>query len=318
MANRTLRLGLAQMQPVVRDLPANMDTVADFVARAEQQNVELLLFPELALSGYPVRAWFSEASLRPDGEEVDRLRALSKRVALCVGFIEETQDAEFFNSAICLIDGQITHVHRKIYLPTYGLFDERRYFASGWGVGAFETPWGRMAMLICGDCWHVALPYLAVHDGADLLLVLAASAREGLSETIPPQAAWERMNQSYALTLSTFLAFCNLVGSEEGMHFWGGSHLVLPDGNMLAQASVDQPELLVAELEMSLLRKQRLVLPFRRDDSLLLTHQIATRMLARKAERRDGFLSLLGAGEGPPASTPPPPSTPAPGPETTS
>lgn len=284
-----LRIGIAQYSTQLADLSANLDRLANYVERAVDEEVDLLITPELALAGYPMGSWFSSASVSPSSPEFKRLKELSRRVPMIVGLIEETEDFEFFNSAIYLHDGRVGHLHRKIYLPTYREFDERRYFKAGWSVSAFETPWCRMGMLICGDAWHLSLPYLLSHDGADVIVVLAASAISGLTSEISSQEAWDRMNRSYALTLSTFIAFSNLVGENGGKQFWGGSHVVLPNGSLLAQASLDQEELLVATLDLPLLRKQRLILPFRRDDSLALTSELGREILLRKVQRVRGL-----------------------------
>jgi len=293
MKKRHLRVGVAQMECVLGDVDANLEIAADFVARAKQEGVELLVFPELALSGYAIGGRFHKAALRPHGPRARRLRELSRDVAFAIGLIEETEDHEFYNSGLFLSDGNVRHVHRKVYLPNYRQFDERRYFGAGSVVQAFNTPWGRMAMLVCGDAWHLSLPYLAVHDGADLLMIMAASSREGLAENIPCEGAWERMNRSYALTLSTFVVFANRAGSEAGLHFWGGSHVVLPNGNLLCKAKIDEQDLLVCDLDLAQLREQRMVLPFRRDDSLPFTLQLGHRILESKTHRRNGFFSEM-------------------------
>lgn len=288
-SQRILRVGIAQMHPALADLTANLDRLAKFVDQAVEENVDLLVTPELALTGYPVGNWFSSASVRADSPEFKRLKELSRRVPMIVGLIEETEDVEFFNSAVYLDDGHVRHLHRKIYLPTYRDFDERRYFMGGWSVAAFDTPWCRIGMLICGDCWHLSLPYLLAHDGADVLFALAASATSGLTEEISTRDAWERLNRSYGLTLSTFVVFANLVGEIGGKQFWGGSHVVSPAGHILIQASVEEEMLQVATLDLSLLRKQRLILPFRRDDSLSLTTQLGMDILTRKNKRISGL-----------------------------
>jgi len=294
IANRkVLKVGIAQFQPELADLRANLEKLEGFIDRAVAEKVDLLVTPELALTGYPLGPWFSSASVGPSSETYRRLKEFSQRIPMVVGLIEETEDFEFFNSAVYLDKGHVRHLHRKIYLPTYREFDERRYFKAGWSVSAFDTPWCRMGILICGDAWHLTLPYLLCHDGADVIIVIAASAVSGLTDEISSQDAWERMNRSYALTLSSFLVFSNLVGECGGKQFWGGSHVVLPDGGLLEQASLEEEGLLVASLNLKLLRKQRLILPFRRDDSLSLTSELSREVLQRKSAR------VKGLGDGP-------------------
>jgi len=293
----SLRLGIAQVHPKLGNLPANLDNLAAFVEQAVAANVDLLVFPELAITGYPAGPWYSSASIGPFSPEFARLKELSHRVPLIVGLIEETENIEFFNSAVYLSAGRVQHLHRKIYLPNYRHFDERRYFKAGRSVSAFETPWCRMGMLICGDCWHISLPYLLAHDGADVIVVLAASAMMGMTEAISTRDAWERMNRCYALTLSSFVVFANLVGETDGIRCWGSSHVVIPDGQILNQAGSDQEELLVTTLDLNQLRQQRLILPFRRDDSLSLTTELGREVLLRKNRRANG---LSGAHPSPP------------------
>lgn len=302
------RLGIAQMASVLGDVDANLDKIALFVRESEAAGVDLLLFPELTLSGYPVDDCFAETALRPDAPQVGRLRELSRRVGLVVGFVEETEDTDFFNSAMVLAGGKLCHVHRKVYLPNYRIFNERRAFTPGWDVRACDTPWGRMGILICGDCWHVPLAYLLAQDGADVLLFLAASSREGLTHKIGCRDAWRRMNRCYGLTLSSFVAFANFAHAEQGFDYYGGSHVVLPNGNVLAEAG-EEEELLVADLDLGLLREQRLILPFRRDDNLAFTLRLGDDVLRRQGTRLRGFHAMVEPPERPVAAT----ETPGPG-----
>ncbi len=297
--NGSVRIAVGQMDCSLSDVSANMATVERLCEDAIAQSCDLIVFPELSLSGYAVGEEFSNSSLRIGDDAVQTLRRLSKRIGIALGFIEETDDARFYNSAMYLEGGHIRHVHRKVYLPNYRDFDERRYFGPGQGMWAFDTPWGRMAMLICGDMWHLGMPYLAAHDGADVLLVMAASSTRGLTPAISVRDAWERMNQTSALTLSNFVVFANRVGGEQPsgcdkpLEFWGGSHVCAPCGRMLGQAAIGEEDLLVANLEMNELRHQRLILPFRRDDSLSFTLDVGRKIVRAKSQRRDGFLSLM-------------------------
>ncbi|TVQ29863.1 MAG: carbon-nitrogen hydrolase [Phycisphaeraceae bacterium] len=299
MPRKNLRIAIGQMDCVLGDVGANMATVERLAAEARDQGVELLVLPELALSGYEVGSKFTEASLTKGGKQIRTLKKLSREVGIVLGIIEETEDSEFFNSAMCLVGGEILHVHRKVYLPNYRGFDELRHFGTGRGVWAFDSPWGRMAILICGDAWHLPMPYLAAKDGADILLFLAASSTDALTPSISVRDAWERLNQTYALTLSAFVVFANRVGVEPDtdgggkLNFWGGSHVCKPDGSFSAQAPIGEEHLLLDTLNLSELRRHRQILPFRRDDELRLTLEVGHRVLSDKSTRRDGFFGLI-------------------------
>jgi predicted amidohydrolase len=290
------RIALGQIVSRSGDVEGNLERILAAVEAARAQGADHVVFPELALTGYLVNNTFAHSAVTVGDPMVQRLRDASQGIAITLGFIEETPTSLFYNSAACFEDGRILHLHRKIYLPTYGRFDERRYYGAGSRVQAFDTRQGRMAILICGDAWHLALPYLAAHDGADVILVLAASSEQGLMDTCSCEDAWQRMCQSYALTLSCFVVFVNQAhGSDPELHIYGGSFVAGPDGNLVAQSDTDGPNLVVADLDRAELRRQRIRLPFRRDDSLVHTIETAQRVLARKVERdhfTDGPSSL--------------------------
>jgi len=279
------RIGIGQIHAVANDVAGNLERIEEMIDRADDEGIDHVVFPELALTGYIVDERFAEAAVKLESRTVDQLRRLSHRVGLSVGLIEETRDSLFYNSVAFFEEGAIRHVHRKVYLPTYGPFDERRYYAAGWDVSAFATSLGRVGMLICGDAWHLPLAYLAAHDGANVLLIAAASSRDGLAQTTPCEQAWRWMCQSYGLTLSCFVVFANLAGEDDGHDFWGGSFIAGPDGNLLAQSQTNQSDLVVADLDLAELREQRIRLPFRRDDSIAHTIQLARRVMSRKMER---------------------------------
>lgn len=283
------QVALGQLATELGDVEANMAKVESRCEEAIRQGADLILFPELALSGYSVGERFHEVATTLDSPPIERLRQVSKRIDICTGILEETPDVDFYNSSIYLSGGEILHLHRKIYLPTYGRFDERRWFGQGRDVSAFDTRFGRMAMLICGDCWHLPMPYLAVHDGADVLLVMAASSRQGLAETVHPQTAWNSMNHSTALTMNSFVLFSNRAGTEGDLQFWGGSQIILPDGSVQSEGALDKEDLVLGEVDMSLMRRQRIILPFRRDDDLELTLRMGNKILQRKESRQRSY-----------------------------
>jgi predicted amidohydrolase len=195
--------------------------------------------------------------------------------------VEEDVRSRYFISAAYLSEGEVLHVHRKVYLPTYGLFDEGRFFASGGRVQAFDTRFGRIGILICEDFWHASPPYLLWLDGADLLIFISASPSRGL--TASPQletTRWvEHINQAYASLFTSFIASVNRIGYEDGINYWGGSTVHGPDGELISSGPYQQEALTLTEIDFSELARIRTRLPLLRDERPEMTLRELERIL---------------------------------------
>lgn len=266
-------LGMAQLAPVLGDLERNLALHEKILREAEGQGVDLLLFPELSLTGYFLKDMVPSVALTPRDSRLDFLKRASRGMAIVVGFVEESSDHRFFNAAAYFDDGKLRHVHRKLYLPTYGLFDEQRYFAQGDKLRAFDTRFGRMALTICEDLWHPATAYLAALDGAQVILCVSASPGRGLRPggTFANAAAWEHLNRAYAQLFTCFLCFCNRVGYEDGACFWGGSEVIAPTGEALVRAPQLEEALLTVTIDRREVQRERIANPLLRDERLDLT-----------------------------------------------
>ena len=172
-----IRLAIAQIDTVLGDVEANLETHMARIDEAVQAKADLVVFPELSLTGYALQDLTAAVARRPmaDDPVFQTLLTASQRTDLLVGFVEHDKRHRIYNSAAYLSQGEILSVHRKVYLPTYGLFDESRFFAWGDSIRAFNTRFGRLGVLICEDFWHASPPYLLWLDGADLLLFMSAS-----------------------------------------------------------------------------------------------------------------------------------------------
>jgi predicted amidohydrolase len=201
---------------------------------------------------------------------------------IVVGFVEEDIRHRFFIAAAYLSQGVVIHVHRKVYLPTYGLFDEGRFFAWGDDVLAFDTRFGRMGILICEDFWHASPPYLLWLDGAEMLLLTSASPGRGLDNNPKLRSArWvEHINQAYASLFTIFVAHANRVGYEDGLNFWGGSTLFNPNGDLMNQAKFFEEDLLITEVDLNQLHRTRSRLPLLRDERTSLMMREMQRITA--------------------------------------
>ncbi len=268
----TFQVGLAQIAPRLGDVRANLDSHLEWIARAQEQKVDLLVFPELGLTGYYIKDLVPSLAARPvPGDPIfGPLLQASRELDLVVGFVEQDERYRYYIASAYLSGGQTLYVHRKVYLPTYRLFDDARFFAAGRDFRAFDTRFGRMGLVICEDAWHVSAPYLLWQDGADFIVDIAASPGYGLASALPGQLASEQTVDSflrtYAELMTTFVIYVNRVGLEDGISFWGGSVAMSPDGTRLCAAPLLDESLVVAEIDVDALRRSRLRLPTLRDE----------------------------------------------------
>jgi len=265
-----LKVGLAQISPFLGNVQSNLRLHLDMIEQARKQEVQLLCFPELSLTGYVLKDQVFEVAIMATENNaiMAELLAASQSIDLLIGFVEEDRRHRYYNSAVYLSQGQIVHVHRKVYLPTHGMFEEGRYFAMGDSRRAFDTSFARAGILICRDFWHMSSPYALWLDGADILLLMSASPGRGLSSeaALGSSRLVELLNQMYATFLTSFVLHCNRVGFEDGINFWGGSTIFGPDGNLVAQAPYFEETLLTATLDLGALRRARIQLPLLRDE----------------------------------------------------
>jgi predicted amidohydrolase len=254
-------IALAQIDPVLGDVPRNMQKHVEVAQKAKDQGAQLVVFPELSLTGYSVKDmnWDLAINLERDTSPVAELLELSKSVSLLAGGIEEDSTFSIYNSAFLFEDGKVSSVHRKTFPPTYGLFEEMRYFARGRTVRCADTKYGRLGVLICEDLWHISLPYLLAHDGAQVIITLVASpTRMGPNEQQLQAAAVNlEQHKAYARLLSTYIVFCNRVGFEDGINFWGGSDIVGPDGEVVVRAKLFEEDMIIARIDANEVRRAR-------------------------------------------------------------
>lgn len=280
-----LTISLAQINTRLGDVEANLEKHLSLAREARSAGADLLIFPELSLTGYVLQDLASTLAHSPKADDpVFRpLLDASHDLDLVVGFVDEDHRHRFFIASAYLSQGKVVHVHHKVYLPTYGLFDEGRFFAWGDAIRAFDTRFGRAGILICEDFWHASPPYLLWLDGADLFLFASASPGRGL--TAEPQlesARWvEHINRAYASLFTTFVAHANRVGYEDGLNFWGGSTLFDPNGDLVAKGPYHEEALTLAEIDLNQLHRTRARLPLLRDERTALVMKELDRVLGK-------------------------------------
>ena len=278
-----LNLALAQINTTLGDVQANLDKHLSLLAEVKKQNADLVVFPELSLTGYVLQDLVPSVAHQPtdDNPIFKPLLKASHDLDLVVGFVDEDSRHRFYIASAYLSGGKVLHVHRKVYLPTYGLFDEGRFFAWGDSVRAFDTRFGRMGILICEDFWHASPPYLLWLDGADVLLFTSASPGRGLNDSEKLESArWvENVNRSYANLFTCFVAHNNRVGFEDGLNFWGGATVFDPNGERIAQGPYFEEALTYVTLDLNQLHRTRARLPLLRDERTSLVVRELRRIL---------------------------------------
>ena len=279
-----IKVGLAQIYPKLGDVAHNLAAHLAAIDNARQQHVDLLVFPELSLTGYQVQDLVPEVALRADESDpiFAQLLAASADLDIVVGFVHEDKRNRFYIANAYLSGGAALHIHHKLYLPTYAMFDESRYFARGNSVRAFDTRFGRVGMLICEDFWHVSPPYLLWLDGADVLILNSSSPSRGLndSERLGGTRWVELVNQAYGSMFTAYVLHCNRVGYEDGKNFWGGSSVVDTDGEFMTNGLYFDEALITQEIDLNQLHRTRARLPLLRDERPGLVRRELGRILS--------------------------------------
>ncbi len=281
-----LNIGLAQIYPKLADVEANLDKHLEYIRRAIDAGVDLVIFPELSLTGYQVQDLVPEVAIRAEKDD-PTYRALldaSKRIDIMFGFVQADERQRFYLASAYLSNGKTLHIHHKVYLPTYAMFDEGRYFDAGEDVRAFDTRFGRVGMLICEDFWHMSPPYLLWMDGADVLLFQSSSPSRGLDagDRLSGSRWVELVNQAYGSIFTTYVIHCNRVGYEDGKNFWGGSSVVDPDGEFVTHGCYFDETLITQAIDLNQLHRTRSRLPLLRDERPEVMHRALGRILDGK------------------------------------
>lgn len=274
------RVTLAQINPTLGDLQKNLALHLAEIEAARRTGSGLVLFPELSLSGYFLKDQTAEIALRLEAPLLAELARESKDISIAAGFVERSPEGRLYNSVGFFEDGRLIHVHRKVHLVTYGMFDEQREFAAGDRFVAFQSKLGRFGILICEDLWHVSSAYPYFLADVDVLLVHSCAPGRGVGASdgqLTSQRTWSTLLTAQALTTQTWVVWTNRVGWEDGIFFSGGSRVIDPFGEVLAALEGLEPGRLDVRLTSRELERARLSTPLRRDAKPWLLEQSLSR-----------------------------------------
>ncbi len=302
-----MKVAIYQTSPVLLDVKANIEEVTAKIQEGREKGAQLIVFPELALTGYFVGQRYHEVALRLDSQEVKQLASATKGTAAVIGFIEESASMNFYNSALIAVDGEILFAYRKLNLPNYGVFEERKYFAAGKTVPVFRLHGYPIAVFICNDLWHPSLPYLGVCQKADIFVTLFNSSEGSMGTEFSNIESWRIINTFYSRIFGIYNICANRVGKEsfrerravarvpseetngdkapdppgraQTYRFWGGSEIINPYGQQIAKAALHEPDEVFGEISQNLLRQKKILLPYLRNDDPYFTHRELQRIL---------------------------------------
>ncbi len=277
-----MRISLAQVAPRLGNLQKNLELHNYFIEKARKKKADLIVFPELSLTGYTLMDMVQEVGLNPAKAPLfKRLRASSREIDIVLGFVEEKEPGLFYNSAAYLSKDQILHIHRKVFLPTYGMFEEGKFFGQGKNFRPFATPFGKMGLMICRDFLSFGAGYILFVGGAEVIVVISAAPGRGFSNEggFATTRMWELMGEALSFFSSSFVAYSNRVGFEDGKAFAGGSFIYNPLGNLIAKAPGVDEQMIIADLDLEEVRSARKKWPFKRDDRPELLLQALQRIV---------------------------------------
>ncbi len=302
-----MKVAVYQTKPILLDLKKNMKDIIAKIHQGKEKGAQLMVFPELALTGYFVGKRYHEVALRLDSKEIKKLAAATKGTAAIIGFIEESPSLNFYNSALVAVDGKALFAYRKLNLPNYGVFEERKNFAAGKHIPVFRLFDYNIAVFICNDLWHPSLPYLGVCQKADIFVTIFNSSQGSMGSEFSNIESWGVINTFYSRIFGIYNICANRVGEESlemryadfdvfstiedikestknlmplpTYNFWGGSEIVNPFGSQVAKAALYKEDVIFADISRDLLRRKKILLPYLRNDDPYFTHRELQRIL---------------------------------------
>ena len=257
-----IKLALAQISSKRENKKENLLKIEELTAKAKEKCADLVIFPELSLTGYVLHDQIYELAELIPGPSTKKIEELSKKTGTHIIFgmpeLSEKTEATIFNTAVFVGPNGFIGKYRKMYLPTHSVFEEKRYFRPGYQSAAFNTPVGTVGLFICYDIFFPEVCRLTRLKGAELMVCISASPAVRRNY-------FEILTAARALENTAFLAYVNLVGVEDGLQFWGGSRLLSPTGDLIAKAKYDEEDLVLCEVDYSDIRPAESFIPTLRD-----------------------------------------------------
>jgi len=302
-----MKVAVFQTSPVLLDVKANLEDIISKIRKGREKGADIIVFPELAMTGYFVGDNYHKASLKIDSPQIKKLAKATKGTAAVVGFIEESRSMNFYNAALLAIDGEVRFSYRKLNLPNYGVFEERKTFSNGKRVIVFRHGGFNLSIFICNDLWHPSIPYLGVTQKADVFISIFNSSKGSMTSEFDNIESWGIVNKFYSRIFGIYNICVNRVGEEGPVRkgrktdmtnsdtarnlsreftriyrFWGGSEIINPFGKQIYSASLFKEDEIFGEISPKPLRQKKIILPYLRNDDPYFTHRELHRILFKQ------------------------------------
>ena len=259
---KQINVALAQMNPKIGDKTHNIDRMKKNIEEAKKRGANIIIFPELSLTGYMVRDLVYELAEPIPGPSVKLLEEIAKKESIYVvfGMVEQSEKARavLHNTAVLLGPEGFIGKYQKLHLPTHSVFEEKRYFRLGYQTPVFETSIGKLGLMVCYDVFFPEISRLLRLKGAELIICISASPARR-------RRFFEVLTTARAIENTVFLAYVNLVGVEDGLQFWGGSRLIAPNGSIIKQAKYDDEDLVIGSINHVDSQRTEIFVPTLRD-----------------------------------------------------
>ncbi len=259
-----MKVALCQIDTILGKIDRNIVKISNYVDKAIYDKCDMVVFPELALSGYGLRDLVFDVALKSDDSFFDEVKQKSKDIDIVFGYVEE-DGGYTYNSALYFSKGNMVYNYRKNFLPDYGMFEEGRYFASGNTIDTIETDFGKVTLFICEDSFHISAQDIAFQNNTDILIILSASPFWMDSKSIKPDL-WKSVCSNFTQLSGSYAIFANRVGFEDGVGFFGNSFVMDTDGNIIKEAKMFKEEMLIVEFDERLVLKAKSKMPILKNE----------------------------------------------------
>ncbi|MEW6455947.1 MAG: nitrilase-related carbon-nitrogen hydrolase [Acidobacteriota bacterium] len=264
-----MRIYISQNSSFLGDVKRNWERDLSNIEKAIEKKADLIIFPELSITGYSLQDLVQDVALELKKMKIEeKLKELSKKISIITGYVEEESKGLFYNSALFFSEGEVIHKHKKVYLPNFGLFDEKKFFAGGKNFKTFNTKFGKFGLLICRDFFHISSSYVLFLGNVDYLVVISASPSRQIKEdpSFVSTESWELIGKVVSKFFTTYVMYVNRVGFEDGLGFSGGSYIYDPFGNLAWKAPYLEEHFEIKEINPLDLRRARVIATYRRDE----------------------------------------------------